>query len=268
MARAVKALKAATDSQPKLPVWITHMWHRIQSKRLGLILGSGVSVDAGCPPWRDLVERIAARAPRVKTAMRRHRTAGLRDAYITQILYLLEAARIRRKPGRVPDRFRRFQIAARWQEIVFEELYKDLKSLNFSAICNKHSYLKALGELTYHSGFTVNFNFDDLVDEAAIYFAIRANLPNSEFPEIIWRPKIEACRGAPVIYHINGYLPREEGRPRSNFLTMTEDAFAEVLVSPNSPDAEFIMARFATTTFLILGTSLNDDSLGHAACWN
>jgi hypothetical protein len=238
------------------------MWQRLhRSRRLGLILGSGATADADLPLWSALVQQLADRARGLAKTVKAHRKAGFRDAYITQILYLLEAVKVGRRPGHVPNRFRHFHVDARWRETVYEELYKKVKGQDFDDILARHSYLAGLGELTYNAGFTVNFNFDDLVDEAAIRYAVEKGRPNTQFPEIIWRPKIETRRLAPVIYHINGYLPREEGRPRSNFLTMTEDAFAEVLVSPNSLESEFIMSRFATTTFLLLGTSLNDDSL-------
>jgi hypothetical protein len=66
---------------------------------------------------------------------------------------------------------------------------------------------------------TVNFNFDDLVDEAAIN---SARDRNKEQPEIISRAKIETRKGASVIYHINGHLPREARRRRSEGLVFTE----------------------------------------------
>lgn len=97
-----------------------------------------------------------------------------------------------------------------------------------------------------------------MVDEAAISFARSRNKVQ---PEIISRPKIETRRDASVIYHINGFLPREARRRRSEGLVFTEDAFADVLISPTLHESDFLMSRFATTTFLLLGTSLNDNSL-------
>jgi hypothetical protein len=143
-------------------------------------------------------------------------------------------------------------------EIVHTELYKDIACQDFAQIAGRHPYLYDLGQLACHVGLTVNFNFDDLLDEAAIEYAKNTN---REQPEIISRPKIETRLHAPVIYHINGSLPREPRRRRSENLIFTEDAFADVLISPSSHDAEFIMSRFATTTFLLMGTSLNDNSL-------
>jgi hypothetical protein len=47
MPSAGEMLKNATEQQPQLPVWITHMWQRrVEHSRLGLVLGAGVSHDA------------------------------------------------------------------------------------------------------------------------------------------------------------------------------------------------------------------------------
>ena len=259
MPHPVSELKKAVASQRKLPVWVAHMWQRIEKRRLGLILGAGISIDAGCPTWSVLVKRISQRAGKgLKDAMKAHRKAKIQETYITQILFLLHREKIKGIPPKLPAPFETYQIKSTWMEIVHKHLYKDLSSQTFAEISARHPYLGALGELICRAGLTVNFNFDDLVDEAAIDFAKSRNKAQ---PEIIYRPKIETRDGAPVIYHINGYLPREPRRRRSDFLTFTEDAFADVLISPHSLDAEFIMSRFSTTTFLLLGTSLNDNSL-------
>src|SRR5262249_55576128 len=80
-------------------------------------------------------------------------------------------------------------------------------------------------------------------------------------PEIIYHPKIETRKHAPVIYHINGSLPRDELRRSSEHVILTEDAFADVLLSPNSQNAEFVINQFAVRTFILLGISLSDNSL-------
>lgn len=125
-------------------------------------------------------------------------------------------------------------------------------------ILDKHDYLAALAQLVYNAQFTVTFNFDDIVDDAVYKYADDQNGVN---PEIIVKPKLESRPGAPVIYHINGLLPREQIRRRSEHLILTENAFADVLMSPNSQDSEFVINQFATRTFLLLGLSLSDNSL-------
>jgi hypothetical protein len=168
--------------------------------------------------------------------------------------------------GTSHDQFQQIEIDSAWMVAVHDALYKDIKGLSFDVIAARHAYLRQLGELVAHASFTVNFNFDDIVDEAAFnHVQVEARSLTKDkkppSPEVIWRPKVENRRGAPVIYHVNGYLPRESIRRKSDFLTLTEDAFADILVSPNSSDTEFVASRFASMTFLLLGTSLGDNSL-------
>lgn len=257
MPRALAALADACKTQKQLPVWLCHMWQRLERRRLGLILGAGVSIDAGCPTWKELVSRLTGKFPAASGAFAAHRSAGLQETYITQIAYSLHEA-ASRASSTVPRHLEQYQVDSTWMEFVHEELYRDIASLNYQEITKRHPYLSALGQLVCRTDLTVNFNFDDLVDEAAIDFSRNRN---KEQPEIISRPKIETRRDAPVIYHINGSLPRETRRRRSESLVFTEDAFADVLISPTLHDSDFLMSRFATTTFLLLGTSLNDNSL-------
>lgn len=258
MLRSTVALEEASKSQPQIPVWLCHMWQRLDRRRLGLILGAGVSIDANLPTWKGLVERLTARFPAVEKTFDAHRNAGLQETYITQIAYALHQASVRGAASGLPQQFAQYQVDSTWMQIVHEELYRDVASVSYDDILRRHTYLSSLGQLVCRTELTVNFNFDDLVDEAAINFARSRNKVQ---PEIISRPKIETRRDASVIYHINGFLPREARRRRSEGLVFTEDAFADVLISPTLHDSDFLMSRFATTTFLLLGTSLNDNSL-------
>lgn len=254
----VMALTDTINAEPRLPIWLIHIWQRLQHQKLGLILGAGVSIDAGCPTWEKLIRQLIRTAKGHAGTMKAHKRAGLQPTYITQILYLLHQERAKRTPPRVPIRFELFQIDSTWREIVYKELYRTNANLTAAELVAMHPYLSALAQLVSKARFAVNFNFDDIVDEATINFAKNGTL---EHPEIISHPKIETRPNAAVIYHINGYLPRARRQRRSEKLVFTEDAFADVLVSPASHEAEFILSRFATTTFLLLGTSLNDNSL-------
>jgi hypothetical protein len=241
---------------------MSHLWQRLhEHDRLGLILGAGASYDAGCPLWTELIKLLAQRVARGQgPAMRAHRRAALPETYLTQILYFLHGEKMEAS-SRAPTDLLRFHVRSTWMDIVHKLLYKKNERLSFTDIAERHPYLSDLGELVCRSGFVVNFNFDDIVDEAAIRHAESATPDPLPLPEVIWRPRVDSRRGATVIYHINGFLPHERKRRRSDSLIFTEEAFADVLISPNSLDAEFTMSKFGNTTFLILGTSLTDNSL-------
>ena len=259
MTEAFDHLRVAVDGQAKLPLWIMHLRQRLHShRRLGLILGAGVSADAGCPLWSELVGRLAECLPEAAKCIAAHKDAGVSEPYLTQILFHLHAEEIKTLAQSIPKKFQPLQVTSKWMELVHKQLYRGIEKDSPHDLKKRHPYLGELGEICYRSHFTINFNFDDIVDEAAIVYS---QAHNQAPPEVILHPRVETRRNAPVIFHINGLLPRDARRRKSENLVLTEDAFAEVLISSGSAEAEFTMSRFATTTFLLLGTSLNDNSL-------
>src|SRR5689334_12500877 len=129
MPRSIAALEEAARTQPQLPVWMCHMWQRLDRRRLGLILGAGVSIDAGCPTWKDLVQRLTAKFPAFEKAFEAHRSAGLQETYITQIAYSLHQASARVAASPVPQQFEQYQVDSTWMEIVHQELYRDIAAI-------------------------------------------------------------------------------------------------------------------------------------------
>ena len=246
-------------AQPQLPVWLTHLWQRrTEHSRLGLVLGAGVSRDAGIPMWGDLVRRLMAAADFPDDRMQEHKKDGLTETLLAEMVYRRHSETEGKTHADMPAKFRRFQVDSTWRQKIHNCLYKDIDGRQFTDFTKDHAYLEPLAQLIYKSGFTVTFNFDDIVDEAVIAYAGQGKDSN---PEVITRPKLEMRQGAPVIYHINGILPREELRRSSEHILLTEDAFADILLSPNSQDAEFVINQFAIRTFLLLGVSLSDNSL-------
>src|SRR5262245_6511943 len=114
MPRSIVALEEAAKTQTQLPVWLCHMWQRLDRRRLGLILGAGVSIDAGLPAWKGLVERLTARFPAVEKTFESHRKAGLQETYITQIAYALHQASVRGAPSTLPRQFEQYQVDSTW----------------------------------------------------------------------------------------------------------------------------------------------------------
>jgi SIR2-like protein len=261
MLAATHPLMHAVSQERWLPIWLTHIWQRrFDHDRLGLVLGAGVSRDAGILMWEELIKRlaIAAKMPRKRMdsikrrAFRTHFSQKYFSASIAQ------TTDVRCANSHLPPRFKDFHINSTWRKKIRTCLYRDIRKSKLSAIAKKHTYLMPLAKLVCNARFAVTFNFDDIVDEAVIACAKEARLAK---PEIVYRPKIETRMNAPVIYHINGCLPRDRLRRSSENIVLTEDAFADILLSPNSQDAEFVINQFAIRTFVLLGISLSDNSL-------
>jgi hypothetical protein len=259
MPAATHPLMRAVLQEPRLPIWLTHIWQRrFDHGRLGLVLGAGVSRDAGVPMWEELVKRLAMAAKMPKKRMELHKKARFPETFIAEILFRKHCTDRRGANPHLTPRFKHYHLNSTWREKIRTCLYRDNRKSKLSDIAKKHIYLMSLAKLICNARFAVTFNFDDIVDEAVIACAEDAKLAK---PEIIYRPKIETRMNAPVIYHINGSLPRDRLRRSSEDIVLTEDAFADILLSPNSQEAEFVINQFATRTFVLLGISLSDNSL-------
>jgi hypothetical protein len=259
-------LRSAATREPRLPLWLTYLWQRLhEHDRLGLVLGAGVSKDAGIPMWNELINRLAKAVGIPAKTLRQHKKEHFPETFLAEIFFRQHHTKEDKSRNEPRDRYHRLLVNSSWKYIVRECLYKDVETDDFDTIAKRHKYLKPLAELVCKSGFTVTFNFDDIVDQAvtARVEEILQAAPDTKIanPEIIYHPKIEMRKNAPVIYHINGSLPHDELRRGSEDIILTEDAFADVLLSPSSQDADFVINQFSLRTFLLIGISLSDNSL-------
>ena len=259
-------LAHAVSEEPRLPIWLTHIWQRRhEHDRLGLVLGAGVSRDADIPMWEELVERLAMESNVPAQRMALHKKARFPETFLAEILFRKHS---KDQAGSISDlssKYRGYHVNSTWKQKIRKCLYQKVENKDFEEITRNHIYLKPLAELVCKARFAVTFNFDDIVDQAVISYVEEAKKANPDRaianPEIIYHPKVETRKNAPVIYHLNGSLPRDELRRSSEHVVLTEDAFADILLSPNSHDAEFVVNQFAVRTFVLLGISLSDNSL-------
>jgi hypothetical protein len=73
----MSTLDKAVAREPRLPRFICHLYQRLCQKRLNLVAGAGISIDAGVPDWHGLLDRLAAKEEALKTDLGEHRKAGL-----------------------------------------------------------------------------------------------------------------------------------------------------------------------------------------------
>lgn len=260
-----EVLAKAAEQQPQLPIWLTHLWQRRSDhRRLGLVLGAGVSRDAKIPMWEELIRRLATAANVPESRIELHKKAKIPETFLADILFRKHSAEEEHSNAGAAAKNKSHHINSSWKEKIRKCLYQDVEGKDFKDILKEHPYLKDLARLICDARFAVTFNFDDIVDEAVIACAedmTRVSSAVIAVPEIIYFPKVETRKNAPVIYHINGSIPRDELRRSSEHVVLTEDAFADILLSPNSHDAEFVINQFSIRTFLLLGISLGDNSL-------
>src|SRR4051812_14588817 len=80
-------LSKAIARQPRLPRFLCHLYQRLAQKRLNLVTGAGISIDAGVPDWGGLLDRLASHDKALRGDLTLHRNAGLNPEYLGQIIF-------------------------------------------------------------------------------------------------------------------------------------------------------------------------------------
>src|ERR1700761_2033613 len=83
----MSTLNQALAREPRLPRFLCHLYQRLHQRRLNLVTGAGISIDAGVPDWYNLLDLLAAEQDVLKTDLSEHRKAGLNPEYLGQIIY-------------------------------------------------------------------------------------------------------------------------------------------------------------------------------------
>lgn len=250
-------LEAPMARQPKLHRFLCHLYQRLEQRRLNLVIGAGISIDAGVPSWYALLDRLAERSDQLKADFQLHRNAGLNPEYLGQIIY----HRLSRECSKsVAADMREATINHDWAQAIHEALYKDVAD-DIESVLNGHPYLRELRVLARKVPLVINFNFDDLLAEAVGQLPPADQGPPSRAFTVTWSPPLVDRPETTTIYHVNGVLPRVSLKKRSPQLIFTEDSFSDALARSPGVSGEYVFLRFVQNTMLIVGHSLTDTSL-------
>lgn len=253
-------LEDALKRQPRLNRYLCHLRQRLSQKRLNLVTGAGISIDAGVPSWTGLLDRLAEKPKELATDFAAHKSRGLHPEYLGQILF--HRHRDALAHGVAVD-IREATVNQGWATAIHEAIYRDV-SEDISSVLVKHPFLKPLRDLAREVSLVINFNFDDLLADALGDGLLPGAGVNSRPFTVAWRPPLVDRPNTTTVYHVNGILPHAALRKRSPELIFTEDSFANAIARSPGVGAEYILLRFVQNTMLVVGHSLNDNSLkGH-----
>ena len=155
-----------TDVLKGYPKAVTHLRYQFENKRLGLVLGAGISKGLGYPDWVSLVEGIAKHKQVDGDDLYQDTVKELSSIDLTQLLfqYFKYKHSSMKKHSDVPISHVDNLILADWRKVIYDILYKDAldeRELKF----NKHPYLKHLIKIVEQLDLTVNYNFDDTLEQ-------------------------------------------------------------------------------------------------------
>ncbi len=239
----------------KYPRAIVHLRSQVMKQRFGAVLGAGISVDFGAPAWGKLIIDIAA-DPCVDAKVIAEGAAfkGMTAPYQTEVLFQkFQAEFIKSLSALTPTEQQNTVIAA-WLKICQKYLYKT-PPINMSDELRKHPYMDALIPLVQRSALTVNFNFDDYLEQALALRKRQVDKNNRGF-EAVTDPWPQFRRTDCVIYHPHGYVPAGLMEKSVDRFVFSEASYSKQYVGARGHDSSFLLAHFARSTCLLIGCSL------------
>jgi hypothetical protein len=243
---------------------LCHLNYARRMKRLGLILGAGVSDTLGIPQWKKLIDRIESQLG--------YLSGRAPEAYRAEQLF--QHYKKKRTDELGWDSSERLDAAviAGWRDVVTKCLYQNFRAKNgrlnetaYKKNIQEHPYLTHLGKLARDVVLVVTHNFDDALQVAIdLDPSVDADTPDGRRYHSFWRPEPFLRHGMVNIYHPNGYTPLRGSVRGSENLILTEASFADHLAHATTEESHFLLRHLADKTCLIIGHSLSDGTLKNA----
>lgn len=237
------------------------MRKQVEANRFGLIFGAGLSQGCQIPTWRKLVEALAKDhevdgegvlqvvPPR----------AGL--PYQTEMLF--EHFKQRRYDGKATKQHNTrpldYQIGADWRELIRKHLYANVAG-NLGDSIDAHPYLKQYLPLIRRTHMTVTYNFDDILEQSLLRKRGDGNASSRGF-ESVTNPWTQFRRTNAVIYHPNGVVPQNPLETPSDRFVFSEASYVKQLIGIFAGDQAGLVSHLSKHTCLLIGLSLEDDTL-------
>ena len=240
---------------------IVHLRKQVASNRFGLIFGAGLSKAFGIPSWAQLVDMLAE-DPDINGESVLQMVpprAGL--PYRTEMLFEhYKQQQYRKVPAEQHNtRLLDFKIIADWREILRKHLYRRVTT-DLSGALATHPYLKHYLPLIRRSHMTVTYNFDDFIEQCLLKLREGGDLTSRGF-ESVTNPWTQFRRTTAIIYHPNGVVPQNALETPSDRLVFSEASYAEQLMGIFAGDQAGLMNHFSKHTCLLVGLSLEDETL-------
>ncbi len=240
---------------------IVHMRKQINTKRFGLIFGAGLSQGCNIPTWGKLVDDLAGDSQVegkgvLKVVPPR---AGL--PYQTEMLF--EHYRQKRyKSARIDEHNTRsldYQISSDWRELIRQHLYKNIGG-KLGDLLDSHPYLKTFLPIIRNTHMTVTYNFDDFLEQSLLRERSEGEANSLGF-ESVTNPWAQFKRTKAVIYHPNGVVPQSRLETPSDRFVFSEASYVKQLMGVFTGDQAGLVSHLSKHTCLLIGLSLEDDTL-------
>ena len=243
-------------------------------RRLGLLIGAGVSRGLGLPDWRTLVERLATHPDidcphlipwRLQRGRTKNKAATSNHslASITQILFSTYSKKqIITNKLELPIRLiEERKINTGWMKLIHSVLYEGLTESKYRKLIVKHEYIDEIVSMAKQTDMVVNFNFDDSIEWALFEVRDKDEQMRSRGYETVWEPDAQLKRDKAVIYHPNGMLPFIFEDGASPYLIFSDETFQDQVTNIAHGKNIHLSGFIFRNTCLMIGLSLDDSSL-------
>jgi hypothetical protein len=248
------------------PRAFAHMRRQFDSDRLELIIGSGASQPLGFPSWKELVERIANHPTISGGHVFNHlyREAAKPLPIISEVLFQRFRERhideIRRRETN-PSVVLRL-LVSRWLDVIHECLYAGIAADDGELLARDNLYEHFL-DVVRRAQLTVNYNFDDSLQRLLLFKRTEDQRKIGRGFETTADPTLQFGLRRGVIYHPNGHLPFNRLERTSDRLVFSEESFADQLMDTMSGVYSSLIHHLSKNTCLLMGLSLEDETLRH-----
>ena len=243
------------------PRAIAHMWHQLHSNRLGLILGSGVSKPLGYPDWQELIDRIAGDGSiRGRSLIKTQRGKAL--PLQAQILFerFCERSQRRLDLRGVPESEANRILRAAWRNLVHKCLYRGIPKTEAALTNTVYGHF---AEVVKKTPMTVNYNFDDTLERLLLELRSPEEEQRTRGFETVVDARLQFKLNSAIIYHPNGFLPKNLLDGPSDDVVLTEGALGDQLIESMGGHYSALINHLSKNTCLLLGLSLEDQTLRH-----
>jgi hypothetical protein len=246
------------------PRAVAHLRRQLDDGRLGLIFGAGASRPYGLPDWKELVNRIAT-DPAVDAGSVFTSDADLLPLPIfTEVLYQRYRQRHQEKFSKITSSIGDLDrlLLAGWRRIIHHALYEGIPE-DPAALYRVESAYQYFINVVKKTPFTVTYNFDDTLERLLLHIRSDDERAATQTFQSIVDARLPYKQGRTVILHINGYLPHQLLDSTSDVLIFNEGTFADQLIDVMAGQFSSLLHHLTKNTCLLIGLSLNDETLRH-----
>ena len=223
--------------------------------KVSLFLGAGVSMDAKLPSWNKLLAALLTKIKNrpfeyINEANTESISDYLSDSSIITGRYIMDGYRVAIKrlyeetrEGNKDDAKIEENIRTEIVDRMRKALYKDIDNVN------KSSLVKVIASIARKSNVVqiITYNYDDLIE---------TDLSDSARFKPVYDQTIDRLNGFKPIYHVHGYIPRNEKNP--GFPTLSEKEYHKLYSRTHQwSNVVQLNALYSTTCFFI-GFSMSD----------